>query len=92
MLTDAKRPDSLACTLAEVFRIGGNVRERLSGDMMFLIGRLRDSIQIGQRTPFLEYPALLTDCLGAAFRIFRNGARKHQPRVRLDFHDHGPAP
>jgi uncharacterized alpha-E superfamily protein len=63
LLTDAKRADSLVSTLAEVFRIGGNIRERLSGDMMFLIGRLRDSIQIGQGTPFLEYPALLTDCL-----------------------------
>jgi len=31
---------------------------------MFLIGRLRDSIQIEQGTPFLEYPTLLTDCLG----------------------------
>jgi uncharacterized alpha-E superfamily protein len=63
LLTDAKRPDSLACTLAEVSRIGGNIRERLSADMMFLIGQLRDSIQIGHGTPFLEYPAMLTDCL-----------------------------
>src|ERR1017187_5460422 len=63
LLTDAKRPDSLASTLAEVFRIGGNIRERLSGDMIFLIGQLRDSIQIGHGTPFLEYPAMLTDCL-----------------------------
>jgi uncharacterized alpha-E superfamily protein len=63
LLTDAKRPDSLASTLTEVSRIGGNIRERLSGDMMFLIGQLRDSIQIGQGTPFLEYPAMLTNCL-----------------------------
>jgi uncharacterized alpha-E superfamily protein len=63
LLTDAKRPDSLACTLAEVSRIGGSIRERLSADMMFLIGQLRDSIQIGHGTPFLEYPAMLTDCL-----------------------------
>ncbi len=63
LLTDAKRPDSLASTLTEVYRIGGNIRERLSADMMFLIGQLRDSIQIGQRTPFLEYPAMLTNCL-----------------------------
>jgi uncharacterized circularly permuted ATP-grasp superfamily protein/uncharacterized alpha-E superfamily protein len=63
LLTDGKRPDSLACTLAEVFRIGGHIRERLSADMMFLIGQLRDSIQSGQGTSFLEYPALLTDCL-----------------------------
>ncbi len=63
LLTDAKRPDSLASTLAEVSRIGGNIRERLSADMMFLIGQLRDSIQLGQGTAFLEFPAMLTDCL-----------------------------
>ena len=39
MLTDTKRPDSLVCTLAEVSRVGGHVRERLSADMMYLIGR-----------------------------------------------------
>jgi uncharacterized circularly permuted ATP-grasp superfamily protein/uncharacterized alpha-E superfamily protein len=63
MLTDAKRPDSLTRTLAEVARVGGNVRERLSVDMMFLIGQLRDSIRIAPDTEFLEYPAMLTDCL-----------------------------
>jgi uncharacterized circularly permuted ATP-grasp superfamily protein/uncharacterized alpha-E superfamily protein len=63
LLTDAERPDSLICTLAEVSRTGGNIRERLSGDMIFLIGQLRDSIHIGHGTPFLEYPAMLTDCL-----------------------------
>ena len=31
---------------------------------MVLIGRLRDSIQIGTGIPFLEYPGMLTDCLG----------------------------
>jgi uncharacterized circularly permuted ATP-grasp superfamily protein/uncharacterized alpha-E superfamily protein len=59
--TDRKRPDSLASTLAEVSRIGGNVRDRLSADMVFLIGQLRDSIQ--RDTQFLEYPAMLTSCL-----------------------------
>ena len=63
LLTDTKRPDSLACTLAEVYRTGGTIRERLSADMMFLIGQLRDSIQIGRGTPFLECPGMLTDCL-----------------------------
>jgi uncharacterized circularly permuted ATP-grasp superfamily protein/uncharacterized alpha-E superfamily protein len=63
LLADAERPDSLACTLTEVYRTGGTIRERLSADMMFLIGRLRDSIQIGHNTPFLEYPGMLTDCL-----------------------------
>jgi uncharacterized alpha-E superfamily protein len=63
VLTNAKRPDSLASTLAELSRIGGNVRERLSADMNFLIGRLRDSIQIEQGTQLLEYPVMLTACL-----------------------------
>jgi uncharacterized alpha-E superfamily protein len=63
LLTDAKRPDSLASTLMEVSRIGGNIRERLSSDMMYLIGQLRDAIPVGRGAPFLEYPALLTDCL-----------------------------
>jgi uncharacterized circularly permuted ATP-grasp superfamily protein/uncharacterized alpha-E superfamily protein len=63
VMTDAERPDSLASTLAEVSRIGGNVRERLSADMMFLIGQLRDSIQIEHRAQFLEHPAILTACL-----------------------------
>jgi uncharacterized circularly permuted ATP-grasp superfamily protein/uncharacterized alpha-E superfamily protein len=63
LLTDTKRPDSLACTLMEVSRIGGNIRERLSSDMMFLLGQLRDSIRSEHATPFLEYPAILTDCL-----------------------------
>ena len=63
MVSSRKRPDSLTSTLAEVSRIGGHVRERLSTDMMFLIGRLRDSIQIDDHTPFLEYQELLTNCL-----------------------------
>jgi uncharacterized circularly permuted ATP-grasp superfamily protein/uncharacterized alpha-E superfamily protein len=63
-MTDVKRPDSLASTLAEVSRVGGNVRERLSADMMFLIGQLRDSIQIEHSSQSLEYPAMLTACLG----------------------------
>jgi uncharacterized circularly permuted ATP-grasp superfamily protein/uncharacterized alpha-E superfamily protein len=63
LMTDVKRPDSLASTLAEVSRVGGNVRERLSADMMFLIGQLRDSILVEPGTPFLEYPAMLTSCL-----------------------------
>jgi uncharacterized circularly permuted ATP-grasp superfamily protein/uncharacterized alpha-E superfamily protein len=62
-LTNVKRPDSLASTLAEVARIGGNVRERLSADMNSLIGQLRDSVQIDKDTQFLEYPAMLTACL-----------------------------
>jgi uncharacterized alpha-E superfamily protein len=61
--TDAKRPGSLASTLAEVSRVGGNVRERLSADMNFLISQLRDAIQVDRGTEFLEYPTMLTACL-----------------------------
>jgi uncharacterized circularly permuted ATP-grasp superfamily protein/uncharacterized alpha-E superfamily protein len=63
LVTDVKRGESLASTMAEVARVGGSVRERLSADMVFLIGQLRDSIQVEPRTPFLEYPAMLTGCL-----------------------------
>jgi uncharacterized circularly permuted ATP-grasp superfamily protein/uncharacterized alpha-E superfamily protein len=63
LMTDLKRPDSLASTLAEVSRIGGNVRERLSADMMFLIGQLRESIQSGHGARDLEGRAMLTSCL-----------------------------
>jgi uncharacterized circularly permuted ATP-grasp superfamily protein/uncharacterized alpha-E superfamily protein len=63
VLGNTKRPDSLASTLAEVSRVGSNVRERLSSDMNYLISQLRDSIQLEQGTQFLEYPATLTRCL-----------------------------
>src|SRR5580704_13028823 len=63
VMTDVKRADSLVSTLAEVSRVGGNVRERLSADMMFLISQLRDSIQVDPSTQSLEYPAMLTSCL-----------------------------
>ena len=60
IVTDPKRTESLASTLAEVSRVGGSVRERLSVDMTFLIGQLRDTVEIGRDTQFLEYPAMLT--------------------------------
>jgi uncharacterized alpha-E superfamily protein len=63
ILTNRKRPDSLASTLAEVARVGGNVRERLSNDMNFLIGQLRDSVQMEPGVQLLEYPVILTTCL-----------------------------
>jgi uncharacterized alpha-E superfamily protein len=63
MLTDTRRSESLPCTLEEVSRIGGHVRERLSTDMMLLIGQLRNSMQIepGEKLP--DYSAMLTGCL-----------------------------
>ena len=63
LLTDGKRYESLPSTLAEVARIGGNVRERLSADMMLLIGKLSKSMEAEPGTPLLEYPAMLTACL-----------------------------
>jgi uncharacterized circularly permuted ATP-grasp superfamily protein/uncharacterized alpha-E superfamily protein len=63
LISDAKRTDSLVSTLSEVSRVGGSVRERLSSDMVFLIGQLRDAIKSGPGTPFLEYPSMLTGCL-----------------------------
>ena len=63
LLSDPKRPDSLVSTLAEVSRVGGNVRERLSADMTFLLGKLRDSIPAEPVTQILEYTVILTNCL-----------------------------
>jgi uncharacterized alpha-E superfamily protein len=63
LMGDLKRPDSLASTLAAISRVGGNVRERLSSDMMVLLGQLRASVKITKDTPFLGYPAMLTSCL-----------------------------
>jgi uncharacterized alpha-E superfamily protein len=31
--------------------------------MIFLLGQLQDSIHVGHGAPFLEFPAMLTDCL-----------------------------
>ena len=63
MLTDAERSDSLPGVLAEVARIGGNVRERLSADMMLLIGKLRLSMLSKPGEQLLDYQASLTACL-----------------------------
>lgn len=63
MMTDAKRPDSLASVLADVYRVGSNVREWLSTDMTFLLGQLRDAVQMEENPLFLEYPPVLTACL-----------------------------
>jgi uncharacterized circularly permuted ATP-grasp superfamily protein len=63
MLTDMKRSDSLPCTLGEIGRIGGNVRERLSTDMMLLIGQLRTAMKSERGVALPEYSVMLTDCL-----------------------------
>lgn len=63
LLTDSTRFDSLPSVLGEVARTGGNVRERLSADMMLLINRLRASIHTDPQTPLPEFAAQLTECL-----------------------------
>ena len=63
LLTDHKRTDSLAATLAEVSRIGDSVSERLSGDMMLLLGQLRSSVEAQKGTFLTSYAAMLTKCL-----------------------------
>jgi uncharacterized circularly permuted ATP-grasp superfamily protein/uncharacterized alpha-E superfamily protein len=63
VISDPRRTDSLAFILSEVSRVGNSVRERLSADMMILIGQLRTSFDTNSDTQFLEYPAMLTLCL-----------------------------
>jgi uncharacterized circularly permuted ATP-grasp superfamily protein/uncharacterized alpha-E superfamily protein len=63
LMTDEKRPDSLSSTLAEVYRVGGNVRERLSADMTRLIGQLAAAVKVEEYMLFAEHSALLTGCL-----------------------------
>jgi uncharacterized alpha-E superfamily protein len=63
LISDPKRTDSLAFILSEVSRVGNSVRERLSADMLILIGQLRTSLDTNRDAQFLEYPAMLTLCL-----------------------------
>jgi uncharacterized alpha-E superfamily protein len=62
-MTDEKRGDSLASNLAEVRRVGGNVRERLSADMTRLIAQIAESVQVEEYMLFVEHTALLSGCL-----------------------------
>ena len=63
MLTEVKRSGSLPSTLEEVSRIGGTVRERLSADMMLLIGQLRTAMRHEGDATLAEYSGRLTACL-----------------------------
>lgn len=63
ILTDLKRWDSLPSTLGEIARIGDNVRERLSADMMLLIGQLRVAMTTEGKVALPEYSVMLTECL-----------------------------
>jgi uncharacterized circularly permuted ATP-grasp superfamily protein/uncharacterized alpha-E superfamily protein len=62
-MADEKRPDSLLSTLGDVYRVGGNVRERLSMDMTRLVGQLAGAARVEEGTPFVEYSAVATACL-----------------------------
>lgn len=63
LLSDAKRPDSLVSTLAELQRVGGQVRERLSTDFARLISQAAESARTEEYMLFAEYIAVLTGCL-----------------------------
>jgi uncharacterized circularly permuted ATP-grasp superfamily protein/uncharacterized alpha-E superfamily protein len=63
LLTDTERGDSLPSTLAEVGRVGGNVRERLSADMTLLIGQMRTCMKSDGRQALPQYSVMLTECL-----------------------------
>lgn len=59
LMGDAERPDSLPSTLDEVLRVGTRVRDRLSADMMRLLGQLVDSAKVEDYMLFAEYSAVL---------------------------------
>jgi uncharacterized circularly permuted ATP-grasp superfamily protein/uncharacterized alpha-E superfamily protein len=63
VMSDPERSDSRAANLAEVHRVGGSVRERLSSDMIRLIGQLTESIKVEEYMLFNEYSAVLNGCL-----------------------------
>ena len=63
LLTDDARWDSLPATLHDISRVGGNVRERLSADMMLLINKLRDAMQSEPGAQLWDSSTSLTSCL-----------------------------
>ncbi len=63
LMSNVERPDSLASCLAEVQRVGGNLRERLSADMSRLVVNLADSAHTEEYMLFIEYSAVLSGCL-----------------------------
>ena len=61
LVADEERPDSLRSYLEEVQRVGGNVRERLSPDMIRLIGKLAEHFADGEDdVAFVDIAAVLT--------------------------------
>ena len=63
LMGDAKRPDSLVSILDDVLQVGSRVRDRLSSDMMRLLGELVDSAKIEEYMLFAEYSAALSGTL-----------------------------
>ena len=63
LMSAADRPGSLASNLAEVHRVGNNVRERLSGDMSRLVMELAGCARIEEYMLFSEYAGVLDGCL-----------------------------
>jgi uncharacterized alpha-E superfamily protein len=53
----------LPATLHDISKVGGNVRERLSSDMMLLINQLRDAMKSEPGAQLREPSARLTSCL-----------------------------
>ena len=62
VLSDPKRTDGLAFSLEEAAETGGKVRERLSLDMMHLLGKMRDCLPTGH-TSLMDFPTVLTNCM-----------------------------
>ena len=91
VISDAKRTDSLAFILSEVSRVGNSVRERLSADMMILIGQLRNSLETERDTQIPRVSGDAHALPGVALRLLRDGARKYQSRLGLAVHEHRPA-
>jgi uncharacterized circularly permuted ATP-grasp superfamily protein/uncharacterized alpha-E superfamily protein len=63
LLADPKRGDSLVSTLGDVSRVSGRVRDRLSSDMVRLIGQLSESARVKDGMLFVDYSSHLTGCL-----------------------------
>jgi uncharacterized alpha-E superfamily protein len=63
LMSNPERSGSLASTLHEVQRVGGNVRERLSAEMSRLIVALGESSRTERYMTFVEYTAVLAGCL-----------------------------
>jgi uncharacterized circularly permuted ATP-grasp superfamily protein/uncharacterized alpha-E superfamily protein len=63
VMSDLKRADSLVSTLAELQRVGGNVRDRLSADFSRLITQASESARTEEYMLFAEHTAVLSGCL-----------------------------